>query len=314
MVMTWHRYWHGAFGGSPPRPSSREESVQDVLAELFVGVRPPWFLPHTPTAGGKRLLHELHRAAFPDGSNADATWVVSEYQLPVPAEWRAEIGLTYGCPDFACAMGERIVILELKTERGSYRARQAADYLRLARSLHPKAPVDLVLLGPHRPGAKPPLQEAQRYAEMTWDQVPPMLREALPGCGLAGQLGRFIEDNFITPRSPETAVERSNPTEQVSDRIATAIDQALHIAPTLVARPAEPDSQRGIDVVFANEADARAAESHIRSALTAAGHERVTTWLWRGSSGGTPTTPSGRDSGMELRLAPRKGDKGDDNG
>jgi hypothetical protein len=223
--------------------------------------------------------------------------------------WREEIGLTYGCPDFACGTEDRILIIELKTERGSYRARQASDYLRLARRLHPAAPIDFILLAGHRPRASPICDGQQRYAEMTWAQLPELLQVAVPDSPLAPQLAAFIASS-LNP-APDLH-EMTSPSDQpppsalLDDLIATAADQALHIAPALQANPTDNSAERGIDVRFASNRDARAAEARIRGALTAAGYTSVTTWLWQRSSGGTPTTPAGRETGIELRLAPKR--------
>lgn len=134
------------FGGEPTDRTSREVSVQDVLAELIAGQRAPWFQIFEPTGGGQDFLRSIARLAFDDEPVAPLSWFVSEYALPVPDEWRAEIGVSYGCPDFACGHEGYTFVIELKTERGSYRRCQMSDYLRLARRLHPDDRIDMVLL------------------------------------------------------------------------------------------------------------------------------------------------------------------------
>jgi hypothetical protein len=132
------------------------------VALLIIGQKPAWFLPYPPIPAGAAFLALLWRSAFRAAPASAIEWLVSEYELPVPPEWRADIGLTYGCPDFACRAGDHVLIIELKTERGSYRVRQMPDYIRLARRKHPDDWVDLVLLGPTRPGASPSCDERQR--------------------------------------------------------------------------------------------------------------------------------------------------------
>ena len=112
------------------------------------------------------LLRRLWARAFGDELRQPIDWFVSEYALPVPVEWRDEIGVSYGCPDFACGSDGFVIVIKLKTERSSYRSRQMADYLRLARRLHHDDQIDMVLLGPHRPGATPDHDARQRYAEL----------------------------------------------------------------------------------------------------------------------------------------------------
>src|SRR5436190_6890274 len=127
MASLWVDRWMDIFGTEPADKTSREVSVQEVLAYVITGTRPAWFKPYTPTANGQRWLQLLWSRAFNDDPASDVEWFVSEYELPVPMEWRPDIGLTYGCPDFCWATDDRVVIVELKTERGSYRKRQMAD-------------------------------------------------------------------------------------------------------------------------------------------------------------------------------------------
>ena len=81
---------------------------------------------------GARAWKQSRLEAF--GDHGDAAWFVSEFYLPVPEAWRTEIPYTYRCPDFSCGAGDRVLIVELKTEQaGSHSARQMVDYLRLVR-------------------------------------------------------------------------------------------------------------------------------------------------------------------------------------
>ena len=58
----------------------------------------------------------IWEAAFGDVHTDRPDWLVSEYELPVPQEWRDEIGLSYRAPDFVCGAGNRLLIIELKTD------------------------------------------------------------------------------------------------------------------------------------------------------------------------------------------------------
>jgi hypothetical protein len=90
------------------------------------------------------------------------------------------------------------------------------------------------------------------------------------------------------------------------DRIDAAVFQALRIAPALNGDLADRKAERGIDVAFAGVDEAREAERAIRAALTDAGLDKVTTWLWRPQSLGAPQTDAGAEVGFELRLAPSR--------
>ena len=82
-------------------------SVQDVLAELIVGRRPLWFEKCETTAGGRMFVSRLWEMALGSAPEGRLEWFVSEYALPVPPEWREEIGLTYGCPTSPAGVGLR---------------------------------------------------------------------------------------------------------------------------------------------------------------------------------------------------------------
>src|SRR5689334_14353242 len=143
--MAWQEDWARTVGKKPADATSREVSVQEVLAGLIAGRRCAWFESYPPTDRGARFLCSLWSAGFGDAPDHLA-WFVSEYDLPVPEEWRTEIPFTYRCPDFACGTADRVLILELKTERGSYQPRQMVDYLRLVRHKLPSHRSDVALL------------------------------------------------------------------------------------------------------------------------------------------------------------------------
>lgn len=312
--MMWHDQWQHAFGAPPPDATSREVSVQEVLAELISGHRCAWFEPYEPTDRGKALLQALSRAAFGDAAE-DIPWFVSEYELPVPPAWRTDIPFTYRCPDFACGDGRRVLIVELKTERGSYQGRQMSDYLRLARHKLPDSWTDVALLAPHRPGAKPQRDDRQRYAELTWADVPDFLTASFPGDGRAERLAAFLAADLATPhRAASTRQSQEGAREPVAsqqevddaDRCQAAVLHALCLAPSVAAAKSGDRTERGIDVAFQTVDVARRAQKRITQALAEAGFaEQVSVWLWQPSSTGVPTTEAGATAGRELRLAPR---------
>lgn len=315
--MSWLDQWLRSFGADPMDPTSREVCVQEVLAELIAGQRCAWFKSYSPTDQGRAFLASLWREAFSEGA-PPISWFVSEYELPVPPAWREEIPFTYRCPDFACGDADRVLIVELKTERGSYSARQMADYLRLARHRLPQASTDVVLLGPHAPGAQPDHDARQRYAELTWTQVPALLAATFPGVPRAEQLSDFLGADLAMhaarasrptqdpPQDPVTTTAPEEDVEQV-ERCAAAVLHALRMAPSLVAADSHR-LERGIDVAFPSVAAAREGKASVAAALRDASvGELVSVWLWQPSSTGRPTTEAGAETGVELRLAPRRG-------
>ena len=58
-TMAWQESWRSTFGGEPPIPYSREESIQDVLSRLIAGRTCDWFTPYTPTPEGRAFLSSL---------------------------------------------------------------------------------------------------------------------------------------------------------------------------------------------------------------------------------------------------------------
>lgn len=243
---------------------------------------------------------------------------MSEYELPVPQERQSEIGYTYRAPDFAFGSDERILLLELKTEWRSYKRAQISDFLRLARRLHPDVHIDLILLEERLRGARFELDARQRYAEVAWSEVVQLIRRELPGDDDAARLCDFLDASLpgdpgwadrevmTGTQTPETTGDMATELSgSLADRITTSVDQALHIAPAIEADPTNRKLARGVDVPFASETEARAAEAAIREALSHARHTGVSTWLWRRASGGVPATPAGGAMGIELRLQPR---------
>lgn len=321
--MKWLETWFEFFDRPPVDRTSREVSVQEVLAELIAGRPCDWFLPYTPTEDGRVFLEGLWRELLGD-DHGRPEWFVSEYRLPVPMDWRQDISFTYRCPDFAFGDDDHVLVVELKTERPSYDAQQILDYLRLARHRLPTARIDVALLGPHRPGATPPHDSRQRYAETTWATIPALLQEAFPGNDLAARLGTFLQADLaaaalasVPPELPgfQTIAESqalpgpARP-EQTRDAYAAAVAHALRTAPSVALAQPRDGTERGIDVAFESENAAREAQALINVALEQAGYsDRVGVWLWRPSSMGLPTTEAGRRTGMELRLQPKTASK-----
>ena len=66
------------------------------------------------------------------------------------------------------------------------------DYLRLVRHKLPDSATDVALLAPHRPGAAPPRDSRQRYGELTWADLIPMIVDAFGEDSTARRLSTFL--------------------------------------------------------------------------------------------------------------------------
>ena len=139
-------------------------------------------------------------------SQAVIAWGTCAYDLSrvigILLEWRGDIPFTYRCPDFACSSDDRILVVELKSEAGSYSHKQMADYLRLSRRKHPEAWVDVVRFGPIECGFVPPTDGGQRYGELTWQGIPGLLADVFPHSETAARLHCFLQLDLARPYKP----------------------------------------------------------------------------------------------------------------
>ncbi len=145
----------------------------------------------------------------------------------------------------------------------------------------------------------PTLDGRQRYAKLTWTDILPINADVFCDDPLAAKLTEFLDTVVIPAPAMKPALEPN-------DRIDAAVFHAMRIAPALNGKVGDTKADRGKDVAFIDVEEARVAERAIRAALADAGLEKVTTWLWRPQSSGTPQTDSGAEVGFELRLAPSR--------
>jgi hypothetical protein len=81
-------------------------------------------------------------------------------------------------PDWTLIFEDRIWIIELKTERGSYRANQLPHYLDMAFHHYPGRVIDVTYLTGPLTKPAPRLRERQRYVHLSWDAVLPLYARA----------------------------------------------------------------------------------------------------------------------------------------
>ena len=95
-------------------------------------------------------------------------------ELDLPARGVDEPGCA---PDYAVFAGDRLWIIELKTERGSHRRGQIPAYFELGRHHHPNLRIDLTYLTPVMPVVSDVSPAGSRFAHLTWGQAIPLVRE-----------------------------------------------------------------------------------------------------------------------------------------
>ncbi len=91
------------------REVARQRCSARTNPKLITGGKTAWFSPYDRTTEGSTFLRALWARAFGVAPGEPFDWFVSEHELPVTPEWREEIGLTDGCPDFACRSADRIL-------------------------------------------------------------------------------------------------------------------------------------------------------------------------------------------------------------
>lgn len=284
----------------------REAIAQRALSSLVLGHEPlQWNLPDEMTPRGTTFLHSLDVRAF--ASPSTPTVLVDELELP-----SRHAGERAGWPDDAAVGDDRLLMIELKAERGSHTPGQCERYLDLARHHHPQRSVDLVYVTPTMP-RKPiaAVPDRARYAHLLWLEVLPLIVEAWGGSDMPEEreltvfltsylpsLDRPRRAATVPPQRPE-----QTPAPAVAPALpprATSSDVAME-----VARQVQGDRrQRPVPTDAAAPDELEAERLELRDRLMSdETTPNVRPWLWRTASTGQPMTEQGRSTGYELRLS-----------
>jgi hypothetical protein len=147
--------------------SGREAYVEMLLASLIVGTRPPKMnKPFSPSQMGIRILQEIDAKSFGIlqwTEDPKFVWELCLVKRPQDQENR--------WPDLAVLWPNRILLLELKVERGSIRKEQVEDYIDLAQYHYPSRQIDLILITTDPVERVPRIPENARYKNLTWKEV-----------------------------------------------------------------------------------------------------------------------------------------------
>ncbi len=280
----------------------REEFCQRLLTSLILGAPyPSWNTRSWPSPQGLEFLRVFYELCFPNGWPEGEPVFVDEFELA--ARHDDEKG---GAPDYAVLWGDRLWIIELKTERASHRPDQVPYYFDLAHHHYPEACVDLTYLTPALQYAFEPSNEHGRYAHATWDDVLPLIRATWdfaptdPWCEVVEGLCDAIDSLESKPADWRGQFE----TVARQDQIA---DGRFAIAMMLVERTATDGEQRAIETESADLDALLELRLQLRDAIATtpptSALRHVVPWLWRIESTGGPLTKSGAEHGYEIRLS-----------
>jgi hypothetical protein len=293
----------------------REEFTQKLLTSLVLGrVERGWNIRRRPSSAGALFLRDLHASAFGEASvPEEVPAFVDEFELRELVE-----GEPSGWPDYGVVWPDRLLLIELKTERASHRAAQLPYYLRLAAHWHGDVEVDLLYLTPAMPLIVPAVvSPRQRFAHLTWAEVAPLvestwLHSDVPAeREIASYLVDLINEIETAPTAPSTPaaappVEPGPPAASLPPAPADDVDRAMRLA----AQTEADGVQRALENDIGDPADLDALRIELRDRLmsgpTVDGVEirHVLPWLWRAAtSGGRALTESGAATGYELRVS-----------
>lgn len=154
-----------------PSRLGREGFVQRLLTRLILGCDPSgWNRPALPTKRGLEFVIRFEELCLGSHGNTDLHFV-DEFELPSRhPEERA------GWPDYAVVRVERLLLIELKTERNSHQRGQLSRYNDLARTHHPEVARDLVYVTPTmwlRDEPQPGIGE--RFRHVSWAELRPLI-------------------------------------------------------------------------------------------------------------------------------------------
>jgi hypothetical protein len=283
---------------------SREERAQRALSSLILGHEPPaWNAADSPTRKGAEFLRRLDGLAFGSQHSGEPAFV-DEFELQ-----KRHLGEKNRSPDYGVVWDDRLLLIELKTEKASHRSDQCADYLARGKHHYPAKQVDLIYLTPLMTAPVPPVPIGARYAHVDWplverlidaiwsDSPDPSERE------LAAFLSELIGGLDRPPSTGLTQLplESRLPEQRLpeSDRTHSALAEAELVA--------ADRRQRGIGVTADSPEQLDVYRVAVHDMLLASNNpelSHVRPWIWRQeNSGGKPLTELGASSGYELRMS-----------
>jgi hypothetical protein len=265
----------------------REEYCQRMLTSLILGgPYPKWNTENEPSQSGVAFLGKLHELSFGEPIESSMTFI-DEHELEVEDEH----GKT-GVPDYVVITDSKAWVIELKTEKASYRKDQMPKYANDTPIRHPNKNVELTYLtGPMKLTSLDACDLPYRH--LFWEDVLSLIKEFwgasphLPEKALCDALEREI-------------LGLDKPTKKFQDTAKT-IREAI----SLVYDVQETGKQAGVDVYASDLEELHEIRTRLRDSFASDDKARnVQPWIWRGAtSGGQPLTQLGKDTGYEIRLS-----------
>jgi hypothetical protein len=279
----------------------REVFCQTLTTTLLVGGRyPKWGTENRLTDAGTVFFQALDGLSF--GTQSWSSTPVFIDEITMPKRHDDELSAS---PDWTLIFEDRIWIIELKTERGSYRANQLPHYLDMASHHYPGRVIDVTYLTGPLTKPAPRLREGQRYVHLTWDAVLPLYARAW-GDMPDPRIRRYLEvleqalGALSTPWNDwRTQFADTTPAPTTPDPMADALQ--------LVDATASDHQQRALEYAAQGAQDLHDLRLEIRGLLRAEPEgslrRHVQPWVWTPRSLGRPLTEAGREHGMELRVS-----------
>ena len=252
----------------------REEYCQRLLTMLILdGSYPRWNTRSVPGPDGLAWLRALDSLSF--GSSELTEDAVFVDELDLPARSVDEPGCA---PDYAVFAGDRLWIIELKTERGSHRRGQIPAYFELGGHHYPNLRIDLTYLTPVMPVVSDVSPTGSRFAHLTWGQAIPLVREVWRDATGEQQAVRDALIEALGSMGTPWGTWRQTTLEDVTNL-------ALHQARATAA----DGRQRALEYPAQSLEEMQELRVAVRDALTKAGQpgdDAVTPWLWNAQTSG----------------------------
>lgn len=285
---------------------SREGLAQRLVSALVLGHEPVgWNYRGAPTWLGRVYLDRLDELAFGRRHDGDPLFV-DELELLK----RAGVDPKDASPDQAVLWDDRLLIIEMKTEKASHQPGQCEWYLDLGVHRHPGRRVDLIYLtGPMPPWRATYCPPGSTTTHVTWDAVDGLVQDVWADGtpqerDLAITLHRVVS-RLTTPWAAAKREWLSGPEEEAAEENATAPAEIAVDALEVALAVADDHLQRAIETHATDLEELGELRNRIAEQIDARsiGDGHVRPWVWRVASKGRPLTAMGRETGYEIRLS-----------